>query len=162
MSLYRFYVEGCSDASDKIYISGKDYNHIKNVLRLRPGEEIIISDGTSRDYHCKIADFTEDESVAAEIIDITDNATDISNSTNENTTAVSKEEKEGSSFKTLEISLKLITYLNSLKNLTTIEKEQLRGIFQNIYNLIVDDPEKKLNSSDSEMIDKFTDEVYQK
>ena len=86
-------------------------------------------------------------------------ATDISNSTNENTTAISKEEKEGSSFKTLEISLKLITYLNSLKNLTTIEKEQLRGIFQNIYNLIVDDPEKKLNSSDSEMIDKFTDEV---
>ena len=77
MSLYRFYVEGCSDASDKIYISGKDYNHIKNVLRLRPGEEIIISDGTSRDYHCKIADFTEDESVAAEIIDITDNATEL-------------------------------------------------------------------------------------
>ena len=77
MSLYRFYVEGCSDASDKIYISGKDYNHIKNVLRLRPGEEIIISDGTSRDYHCKIADFTVDESVAAEIIDITDNATEL-------------------------------------------------------------------------------------
>ena len=77
MSLYRFYVEGCSDASDKIYISGKDYNHIKNVLRLRPGEEIIISDGTSRDYHCKITDFTEDESVAAEIIDITDNATEL-------------------------------------------------------------------------------------
>ena len=92
---------------------------------------------------------------------ITDNATDIANSTNENTTAVSKEEKEGSSFKTLEISLKLISYLNSLKNLTTIEKEQLRGIFQNIYDLIVDDPEKKLNSSDSEMIDKFTDEVFE-
>lgn len=55
MSLYRFYVEGCSNASDKIYISGKDYNHIRNVLRLRIGEEIIVSDGTSKDFHCRIA-----------------------------------------------------------------------------------------------------------
>ncbi|MBQ6229613.1 MAG: 16S rRNA (uracil(1498)-N(3))-methyltransferase [Eubacterium sp.] len=74
--MYRFYVEGCSNASDKIYISGKDQNHIKNVLRLRIGEEIIISDGTSRDYHCRIADYPEDM-VEAEIIDITDNATEL-------------------------------------------------------------------------------------
>ena len=97
MSLYRFYVEGCSNASDKIYISGKDYNHIKNVLRLRIGEEIIVSDGTSRDYHCRIAGYRDagdassdssakgrgshaDESggeVEAEIIDITDNSTEL-------------------------------------------------------------------------------------
>ena len=97
MSLYRFYVEGCSNASDKIYISGKDYNHIKNVLRLRVGEEIIVSDGTSRDYHCRIAGYRDagdassdssakgrgghiDESsgeVEAEIIDITDNSTEL-------------------------------------------------------------------------------------
>lgn len=76
MSLYRFYVEGCSEASDKIYISGKDYNHIKNVLRLRIGEEIIVSDGTSRDYHCRISDYPE-EMVEAEIIDINDNATEL-------------------------------------------------------------------------------------
>ena len=97
MSLYRFYVEVCSNASDKIYISGKDYNHIKNVLRLRVGEEIIVSDGTSRDYHCRIAGYRDagdassdssakgrgghiDESsgeVEAEIIDITDNSTEL-------------------------------------------------------------------------------------
>ena len=76
MSLYRFYVEGCSNASDKIYISGKDQNHIKNVLRLRIGEEIIVSDGTSRDYHCRISDYPEDM-VEAEIIDITENATEL-------------------------------------------------------------------------------------
>ena len=60
----------------KIYISGKDYNHIKNVLRLRIGEEIIVSDGTSRDYHCRISDYPE-EMVEAEIIDINDNATEL-------------------------------------------------------------------------------------
>ena len=76
MSLYRFYVEGCSNASDKIYISGKDQNHIKNVLRLRIGEEIIVSDGTSRDYHCRISDYPEDM-VEAEIIDITENGPNV-------------------------------------------------------------------------------------
>ncbi|MCR5149062.1 MAG: 16S rRNA (uracil(1498)-N(3))-methyltransferase [Eubacterium sp.] len=105
MSLYRFYFEGCSNASDKIYISGKDYNHIKNVLRLRIGEEIIVSDGTSRDFHCRIAAYHDssdggnvhsdtcksgkktavdngefedyDGQVEAEIIDFNDNATEL-------------------------------------------------------------------------------------
>lgn len=105
MSLYRFYVEGCSNASDKIYISGKDYNHIRNVLRLRIGEEIIVSDGTSRDFHCRIAAYHDssdggnvnsdtrksgkktavdngefedyDGQVEAEIIDFNDNATEL-------------------------------------------------------------------------------------
>lgn len=80
MSLYRFYVEGCSNASDRIYISGKDYNHIRNVLRLRIGEEIIVSDGTSKDFHCRIAayqDAEDDGMVEAEIIDFNDNATEL-------------------------------------------------------------------------------------
>ena len=99
-----------------------------------------------------------------------DNSTDINisndNSTNTtNTTEVSnvEEKKEsGSSFKTLEISLKLIDYLNTLKNnLTTVDKAQLRNIFQHILDIILDDPEQKLNSSQAEMLDKFTEDVFE-
>ena len=88
------------------------------------------------------------------------------NSTNTtNTIEVSKieEKKEsGNSFKTLEISFKLIDYLNTLKNnLTIVEKAQLRNIFQHILDIILDDPEQKLNSSQSEMLDKFTEDVFE-
>ena len=95
------------------------------------------------------------------------NSTEI-NTTNDNstnTTEVSKmeEKKEsGNSFKTLEISFKLIDYLNTLKNnLTIVEKAQLRNIFQHILDIILDDPEQKLNSSQSEMLDKFTEDVFE-
>ena len=78
MSLNRFYVEGCGEASDKIYISGPDHNHIKNVLRLRIGDEIIVSDGTSRDYLCRISDYPEDgDTVAADIVDVMDNSAEL-------------------------------------------------------------------------------------
>ena len=100
----------------------------------------------------------------------TNNSTEI-NTTNDNltnttnTTEVSnvEEKKEsGSSFKTLEISFKLIDYLNTLKNnLTIVEKSQLRNIFQHILDIILDDPEQKLNSSQAEMLDKFTEDVFE-
>ena len=34
----------------KIFIQGRDVNHIKNVLRIKTGDEILISDGTGNDY----------------------------------------------------------------------------------------------------------------
>ena len=97
----------------------------------------------------------------------TNNSTEINTSIDNttNTTEVSKieEKKEsGNSFKTLEISFKLIDYLNTLKNnLTTVDKAQLRNIFQHILDIILDDPEQKLNSSQSEMLDKFTEDVFE-
>lgn len=36
-----------------IRITGSDVNHIKNVLRIRQGEEMLVSDGTGRDYLCQ-------------------------------------------------------------------------------------------------------------
>ena len=35
----------------EIRITGTDVNHIRNVLRMKEGEEARISDGRSRDYH---------------------------------------------------------------------------------------------------------------
>ena len=55
-----------------IDITGADVNHIKNVLRLKIGDEIIVSNGNGRDYRCRISSF-ENEKVVADIIDVCDN-----------------------------------------------------------------------------------------
>ena len=48
----------------QIIISGSDVNHIKNVLRMKNGEELLISDGEGRDYVCEIAEFADNKVVA--------------------------------------------------------------------------------------------------
>ena len=46
--MYRFFVkqEQIDMKEKKIHITGSDVNHIKNVLRMKPGEEIAVSNGT--------------------------------------------------------------------------------------------------------------------
>ena len=64
----RFFV-GTDQISDKnIVITGTDVNHIRNVLRMVPGEEVTVSDGQGMDYFCKIAELTKEE-VRLDIID---------------------------------------------------------------------------------------------
>ena len=78
------------------------------------------------------------------------------NSTNENNEILESGKKK------LEISLKLIDYLNSLKNLTEVTKDELKEIFLNIYDLIVDDPIKIKNETNIAIISNFTDEVFER
>ena len=52
--MYRFFVEPEQIVDNKICITGKDVNHIKNVLRMRPGETVLISNGMDREYICVI------------------------------------------------------------------------------------------------------------
>ena len=43
-----------------IRITGSDYNHIKNVLRLKKGEEVsVVLQGEDKEYRCEIEDFDE-------------------------------------------------------------------------------------------------------
>ena len=59
--MYQFFVEP-HQISDKIVrIEGQDVNHIKNVLRMKIGEELQISDGNNKKYLCEIASMTSDE-----------------------------------------------------------------------------------------------------
>ena len=58
--MYRFYVEPAMVKGQDIQLSGEDYNHIRNVLRMRPGEEITICDGACTDYHCVVDGFGSD------------------------------------------------------------------------------------------------------
>jgi 16S rRNA (uracil1498-N3)-methyltransferase len=46
----RFFVKSQEIENEKIMISGEDFNHIKNVLRLRQGDSLVISDGNCTDY----------------------------------------------------------------------------------------------------------------
>lgn len=60
--MYRFFVEPSQIQDKRIVIRGRDVNHIKNVLRMKVGEEIAVSNGIdSREYRCGIEEYTEDE-----------------------------------------------------------------------------------------------------
>lgn len=64
--MYQFFVEPGQIQGRRIIITGSDVNHIRNVLRLKPGEEIAVSNGTDgREYRCGIESFTEDEVICS-------------------------------------------------------------------------------------------------
>lgn len=65
--MYHFFVDRSQVGEDKILITGSDVNHIKNVLRMKEGGEIKISDGSNKVYHCRITDM-ESGDIAAEIL----------------------------------------------------------------------------------------------
>ncbi len=59
--MYNFFVKSEQIEESKVTIIGHDVNHIKNVLRMRVGEEICVSDGLSnKEYRCGILSFEED------------------------------------------------------------------------------------------------------
>jgi len=68
----RFYVSRSSITGDIITISGNDVSHIKNVLRLVPGEEIVVCDGHSTDYAAVIETIGKN-AVISKIISISKN-----------------------------------------------------------------------------------------
>lgn len=60
--MYQFFVEPGQISGNRIVITGKDVNHIKNVLRMKKGEEISVSNGVDgREYRCGIEELLEDE-----------------------------------------------------------------------------------------------------
>ncbi len=61
--MYQFFVEPSQiNVPDKcVVIRGGDVNHIRNVLRMKPGEELNVSNGTDgKEYRCAITAFEED------------------------------------------------------------------------------------------------------
>lgn len=60
--MHQFFVEPNQIQEKRIVITGKDVNHIKNVLRMKPGEEISVSNGTDgKEYRCGIEEIREEE-----------------------------------------------------------------------------------------------------
>ena len=48
---------------DKIRLEGSDVNHMKNVLRMKEGEEVQVSDGTGNAYLCQIEGYEGNQAV---------------------------------------------------------------------------------------------------
>lgn len=65
--MYHFFVDPDAICGKTITITGKDVNHIKNVLRMKPGEEISVSTTSSTaEYRCIINEL-HDESVICDL-----------------------------------------------------------------------------------------------
>ena len=53
--MHHFFVTPEQVKEEQIWIRGLDVNHIKNVLRMKIGEELHISDGNNKKYLCEIS-----------------------------------------------------------------------------------------------------------
>ncbi|MBQ9123920.1 MAG: 16S rRNA (uracil(1498)-N(3))-methyltransferase [Lachnospiraceae bacterium] len=59
--MYQFFVDSSQINGNEIVILGSDVNHIKNVLRMKVGEEVAVSNGVDgKEYRCEIASLQED------------------------------------------------------------------------------------------------------
>ena len=66
--MYRFFVEEDQIGEREIVITGSDVNHIRNVLRMKPGEQMAVSDGKGKDYGCRVREIFRDK-VMADILE---------------------------------------------------------------------------------------------
>jgi 16S rRNA (uracil1498-N3)-methyltransferase len=67
--MYHFFINQDQVEDDLIRIIGPDVNHIKNVLRMGAGEEVLISNGVDKDYLCEVTSVTAQE-VTARILSV--------------------------------------------------------------------------------------------
>lgn len=66
--MFNFFAKEAADSDGRFYINENDHNHIKNVLRMKIGDEFLISfDGQS--HLCTLEHTDENESVAKIIIE---------------------------------------------------------------------------------------------
>ena len=52
-----------------IEICGSDVNHIKNVLRMKTGDKVYLSNGSDLEYECSLLEWTDD-TILAKIEDV--------------------------------------------------------------------------------------------
>ena len=61
----RFFISPSSVEGDLIHVEGQTLNHLKNVLRTRPGEEVTLLDGTGAEYQCILKEYIPGEALCA-------------------------------------------------------------------------------------------------
>ena len=61
--MQHFFVTPSQVGKERIYIEGSDVNHMKNVLRMHCGEELMVSDGNNLQYRCAIEGYEEGQAV---------------------------------------------------------------------------------------------------
>ena len=63
--MHRFFVSPENVHGDTITVTEGDYNHIRNVLRMRIGESITVCDGQGSEYNCEVAGYSDGECLLA-------------------------------------------------------------------------------------------------
>ena len=58
--MQQFFTETSLIEDGKAYIEGADVSHMKNVLRMRPGEKVRVCDGAGKTYLCLIRGYEGD------------------------------------------------------------------------------------------------------
>lgn len=66
--MYHFFTDTELFTDTDVTITGPDVNHIKNVLRMKPGERVLVSDGKGLNRFCEIKEIGADL-VRAEILE---------------------------------------------------------------------------------------------
>lgn len=66
--MHHFFVTPSQVSEGAIFVEGQDVNHMKNVLRMKIGEQVEISDGNNKKYLCEVEAF-EAETVRLQIIE---------------------------------------------------------------------------------------------
>ena len=64
----RFFIAGTNILGGTAIIRGRDAEHV-HVLRMRPGEDMVICDGQGTDYKCRLVK-ADKEQVEAEVIEV--------------------------------------------------------------------------------------------
>lgn len=59
--MFQFFVEPEQIQAENVIITGSDVNHIKNVLRMKAGEQVRISDNCGGDYLCEITEVASEQ-----------------------------------------------------------------------------------------------------
>ena len=67
--MYQFFVDDCQIGKEYVTITGSDVNHIKNVLRMKTGDKVYLSNGSDLEYECSLLEWTDD-TILAKIEDV--------------------------------------------------------------------------------------------
>ena len=67
--MYRFFIKEEQIHDGMIEICGSDVNHIKNVLRMKTGDKVYLSNGSDLEYECSLLEWTDD-TILAKIEDV--------------------------------------------------------------------------------------------
>ena len=61
--MQQFFAEPSWIRENKIFMQGSDVNHIRNVLRMKSGEDVRVNDGRGKTYLCCISSYEEQTAV---------------------------------------------------------------------------------------------------
>lgn len=74
--MYHFFVTPAQITEEYAVITGQDVNHIRNVLRMKPGGQVGIRDGISRNYICELEEIGAEE-IRAKILSVDEDSSEL-------------------------------------------------------------------------------------